>query len=197
MDSQLNGNQIFGTLSEGSVRLSNKEFKEGERIKYKEPIKLDKKINGYEQKSSDISSCNVSVLDEIRIKNINRLVIGNLNINSLSSKFDQLKVLIQEKINILTITEAKLDSNVSLEHFVISAYAKSYRLVFIIQNWGGVIIHIKEPIPSKELRLNINLNMPENIESIFVEINLFKAKWLVCGCYHPPSQDDHFTFSII
>ena len=154
MDSHLNGNQIFDTLSEGSVRFSNKEFIEGERIKYKEPIKLDKKINGYEHKCSDISSCNVSVLDEIRIKNINRLIIGNLNINSLSSKFDQLKVLIQKKINILTITEAKLDSNVSLEHFVISGYAKSYRLVRI-RSWGGVIIHIKESITSKELRLNI------------------------------------------
>ena len=32
--------------------------------------------------------------------------------------------------------------------------------------------------------------MPENIESIFIEINLFKAKWLVYGCYHPPNQED-------
>ena len=54
-------------------------------MKYKEPIKLDKKINGFEHKCSDICSCNVSVLDEIRTKNINRLIIPNLNINSLSS----------------------------------------------------------------------------------------------------------------
>ena len=70
--------------------VSNKEFVKGEGIKYKEPIKLDKKINGYEQKCCDISSCNIWVLDEIRTKNINR-IMGNLNINSLSSKFDQLK----------------------------------------------------------------------------------------------------------
>ena len=63
---------------------------EGEGIKYKEPIKLNKKINGYEQKCSDISSCNVSVLDEIRPKNLNRLIVCNLIINSLSSKFVQL-----------------------------------------------------------------------------------------------------------
>ena len=30
--------------------------------------------------------------------------------------------------------------------------------------------------------------MPENIGRIFIEINLLKAKWLVCGCCHPPSQ---------
>ena len=71
---------------------------EGEGTKYKEPIKLNKKINGNEQKCSDISSYNVSVLDEIRPKNLNRLTVCKLIINSLSSKFVQLKVLIQRKI---------------------------------------------------------------------------------------------------
>ena len=42
---------------------------------------------------------------------MNRLKIGNLNINSLSSKFDQLEILIEGKIDILIITETKLDSN--------------------------------------------------------------------------------------
>ena len=37
----------------------NKEFIENEGIKYKEPMKLDKKINGYEHKCSDTSGCNV------------------------------------------------------------------------------------------------------------------------------------------
>ena len=35
-----------------------------------------------------------SMLDKIRTKNFDRLIIGNLNINSLSSKFDQSKLLI-------------------------------------------------------------------------------------------------------
>ena len=48
------------------------------------------------------------------------------------------------------------------------------------------------PVPSKELRF---FNMPENVESIFVEINLFKAKWLVCGCYHPQSQNNQYFFN--
>ena len=32
-----------------------------------------------------------SILKELKLKNINRLVIGHLNINSLPSKFGQLK----------------------------------------------------------------------------------------------------------
>ena len=46
-----------------------------------------------------------SKLDKIRTKNFDSLIIGNLNINSLSSKFDQLKLLIQGKVDILIITE--------------------------------------------------------------------------------------------
>ena len=37
--------------------------------------------------------------------------------------------------------------------------------------------------------------MLENVESVFVGKNLFKAKWIVCGCYHPPSQDDQYFFN--
>ena len=58
-DSQLCGNQISDTLSEGSMAVSSNQFKEGEEIEYIEPIKLDKKINGYEHKCSAMSSCNV------------------------------------------------------------------------------------------------------------------------------------------
>ena len=54
MDPQLCGNQISDTLSEVSVRVSNKEFIEGDRIKYKEPIKLDEKMNGSEVMSANV-----------------------------------------------------------------------------------------------------------------------------------------------
>ena len=29
----------------------------------------------------------------------------------------------------------------------------------------------------------------------FIEIYLFKAKWLVCGCYHLPGQGDQYSFT--
>ena len=106
---------------------------------------MDEKLNGYEQRCSDISSFNVSVLDEIRTKSANRLIIGNFNINSLSTKFDLLKVLIQEKTDILIITETKLDSICSLEQFVINGYSKPYRLD---RNRSGEgVIYIGEDMP--------------------------------------------------
>ena len=41
---------------------------------------------------------------------MNRLLIGNLNINSVPNKFDQLKFFGRDNINIFFITETKLDS---------------------------------------------------------------------------------------
>ena len=131
------------------------------------------------------------MLDKIRTKNFERLIIGNLNINSLSSKFDQLKLLIQGKIDILIITETKLDDSFPTEQFTISGYSKPYRLDRN-RNGGGVIIYIREDIPSKQIN---NFKIHDDIENIFIEVNLYKTKWLMCGCYHPPNQNDQYFFN--
>ena len=48
-------------------------------------------------------------LTEIRIKNPKQLIIAQLNMISLRHKFDQLKSLVQDKIDILVIIESKVD----------------------------------------------------------------------------------------
>lgn len=37
--------------------------------------------------------------------NVNKLIIGNLNINSISSKFDELRILAEGKVDILIAAE--------------------------------------------------------------------------------------------
>lgn len=50
-------------------------------------------------------------INKLRLKNINRFVISHLNINSLPNKFDRLKIIIKNEVDILVITEIKLDSS--------------------------------------------------------------------------------------
>ena len=38
---------------------------------------------------------------------------------------------------------------------------------------------------------------PEDVESIFIKINLIKTKWFFCGCYYPPGQSDQYIFENI
>ena len=37
--------------------------------------------------------------------NVNKLIIGNLNINSISSKFDELRIIVEGKVDILIAAE--------------------------------------------------------------------------------------------
>ena len=133
-------------------------------------------------------SC-ITNIKKIRSENIDNVIIGTLNINSLSSKFDDLKVL----IDILIIPETKLDDTYSIPQFHIDGYSMPY-ILDRNRNGGGVIIYVRDDIPGNVLRKHL---FPNDIEGIFVEINYRKSKWLLCGTYHPPSQSDQYYFDNI
>ena len=139
------------------------------------------------------SSGHFSFLSDLRIKNVNRLIIGNLNINSLANKFEQLKLMIQGKVDILVITETKLDDTFLTSQFTIHGFSEPYR---IDRNryGGGVMIYIREDIPSRLLKKH---NFPVDIEGMFIELNLRNTKWVIFGSYHPPSQSDNYYFDTV
>ena len=62
--------------------------------------------------NSNNVNCNLSSsLKNLKIKNSNRLVFGNLNINTINNKFEQLKHIIKNSVDVLVVTETKLDSS--------------------------------------------------------------------------------------
>ena len=64
--------------------------------------KFDKSINdGFLDPSSEI--------ENLRLRNINKVIIDNTNVNSLPNNFDQLKELVMKHIDVFVITERKLD----------------------------------------------------------------------------------------
>lgn len=97
--------------------------------------------------------CYTPILNKLTFRNINRLVIGHLNINSLPSKFGQVnlaKLTIAENFDILAITETKIDSSfpcsqVIIEGFSIPSRFDTNRL------HGGAIVYVRDDIPSKQL----------------------------------------------
>ena len=115
---------------------------------------------------------------------MNRLLIDNLSINSISNNFDQLKFLVQGKVDIHVITETKLNSTFPTSQFLIESYNEPYRFD---RNRNGVdvLIYVREDIPSKPLT---DHKLSHDIEGIFVELNLRKNKWLLFGSYHPPAN---------
>ena len=79
---------------------------------------------------------------------MDRIVIGNLNVNSIVSKFDELKILVKVKVDILILTETKLDESFPAAQFNIEGYKSPYRQDRN-RNGGGVLINVREDIPSK------------------------------------------------
>ena len=106
---------------------------------------------------------------------MNRLIIGNLNINSLTNKFDELKEIVLKNIDILVIAEKKLDDAFPNSQFLVPGFSRSFRLD---RNWrgGGVMIYVREDIPSKLLTKHV---FPSDTECTFLELNLRKCKWNV------------------
>ena len=76
-------------------------------------------------------------LKHLRIKNIHIVVIGQININSLRNKFDCLSSLISGNIDILLITETKLDNSFPEAQFHIEGFASPYRLDRNANGGGG------------------------------------------------------------
>ena len=72
--------------------------------------------------SSEILVDSFSKIKKTRTEHINNVIIGNSNINSFPHKFDELKVLVNGMLDILIITETKLDGT-----FPVSV---SYRWIF-------------------------------------------------------------------
>ena len=69
------------------------------------------------------------------------MIIGTLNINYLSSKFDDLKILVPVMFDILLITETKFDDTYPISQFHIEGYSMLYRLERN-RNGRGLIINI-------------------------------------------------------
>ena len=118
-------------------------------------------------------------LSFIRKGNFNKLVLGHININSIRNKFHILVQQITNNVEILMIYETKLDSSFVESQILIPDYTSPYRLD---RNYhgGGIMLYVREDIPSKLLLTD---NQP--IEGFYIEINLRKKKWLLCGSYNP------------
>ena len=139
-------------------------------IHFRDEVETGVSPNSKIEKNGEIDS---NLLKELRVKNLNKLIIGTLNINSLRNKFEQLKVIIGNYLDILILS-------FTTTQFEIAGFSKPYRLD---RNrfGGGILVYIREDIPSVELQKH---TFKRNVEGLFIEINLRKMKLLLFATYH-------------
>ena len=80
---------------------------------------------------------------------MNRSKIGQLNINSIRNKFDPVVHVLVKNLDILLITETRIDSFFPEGQFEIDFFITPYR---VDRDWrryhGGGILYITQNIPS-------------------------------------------------
>ena len=121
-----------------------------------------------------------SRLQEMKTQSSDKLILGHLNINSIRNKFKELKLIIGNNIRIFLISETMLDDSFPLAQFLIKGFSAPYRFDRNSKG-GGLLLYIRKDIPSKILTYSSNCD----VETLLVEINLRKRKWLLNGSYNP------------
>ena len=121
-----------------------------------------------------------SRLKEMKAQSSDKLILGHLNINSVRNKFQALKFIIDNNIDIFLISETKLDDSFPTAQFLIKGFRVPYRFDRNAKGCG-LLICISEDITSKIVTYSSNCD----IETLLVEIHLRKRKWLLNDSYNP------------
>ena len=118
--------------------------------------------------------------------------------NSVRNKFDIMKPILLDDIDIFMVTETKLDYSFPASQFNVEGFSTPFRLDRN-KNGGGIIFYIRSYILASKLT---SFMFPNDIEAFFIEINLRGNKWLICCSYSPnrtfvSNHLDHITKGIM
>ena len=136
---------------------------------------------GHKEKHIEKDKCLGEILNDARQKNINQPIIGQLNINSIRNKFHFLESEASKHLDILLISETKIDESFPSAQFLLDGFSRPYRLDRCA-NGGGILLYVRDDISSCLLT---EYKLQDNTECLFIEINIRKKKWLFCCSYNP------------
>ena len=99
--------------------------------------------NKSKSKGNDINK-----LKLVRKKYLIKLVVANLNINSIRNEFEALMQNVSGGVALLTISETKTDERFPKSQFLIKCFSDPFR---IDRNFhrGGILLYVKENILTK------------------------------------------------
>ena len=120
-------------------------------------------------------------LENLRIKYLNKIIMGHLNINSIRNKFELLSSL---KIDIFLINETKLDPTFPANQFFIQGYSIVYRLDRNDKG-RGIMLFVKDDFVTFSLD---RYSFPVAFEAFCIELNLWKKKRLIFCIYNPHNR---------
>ena len=128
--------------------------------------------------NTDISQ----ILKGLRLSNTKDVILSYLNVNSIRNKFENLREIITQNINVLPVAQTKVDASFLSAQFFLERYHSPYR-IHISRKSGGLLVYAKSTIPSHQHSLP---KFQFIIQILSFELNLRKEKWLVISIYRTP-----------
>ena len=110
------------------------------------------------------------VLKDTRKSNLDKLVFGQLNVNSLRNKFDMLSELKKGFVDVFMLSEAKLDDSFPEGQFFIDGCHILFRYDRN-GNGDGIFLYVREDIPAKSSTATFQLPKVFLLKLIFTRRN--------------------------
>ena len=113
------------------------------------PHSLSRNVNGSVSISCQSLEDNFNdTLKKLRIKNLNRVIISQININSIRNKIELLSEAVFGNIDIFMVSETKVDMSFPTSQFIIQGFAAPFRLDRT-NTGGGILVYVRDDIPFK------------------------------------------------
>ena len=106
------------------------------------------------------------------IKNLNAVIISQININAIRNKIELLSEAVLGNIDILMVSGTKIDMSFPSSQLVIQGFAAPFRLDRT--NTGeGILVYVWDDIPSKLMNIPY---VSSDTECLAILVNLHKTK---------------------
>ena len=97
-----------------------------------------------------------------RYKYSKNIIFSHLNINSIRNKFENLKEVVSNHVDILVISETKIDKSFPTAQFIIDGFHRPLRLD-ISDKSGGLLVYVRSYLLSRQLT---KFEIPSDIQAI-------------------------------
>ena len=98
----------------------------------------------------------------------------------MRKKFESLSTQVKGNIDVLMVSETKIDDTFPVGNSVVDGFSTPYWLDRD-SDGGGIMLYVREDIPSNLLATDEK----NHIESFYAELNLSNEKWLINCSYNP------------
>ena len=122
-------------------------------------------------------------LKNLKTKHRDRPIIAQLNINFLYPKFHPLIDIVKNNVDVLMVSETKLDDTFTTAQFLIEGFQEPIRLDRN-KNGGGIMVYIRDGLDAKEIKSH----RLKTVEGMFIKLVIRNTKWLIMAGYNPDKK---------